>query len=156
MKSKFFLLASLLSLPLAAQLNLPSSTTSTPPKLKLGVYDMSVSPPKDIGLTYSRSNASLRLCWTAFDMPFSPNEDNLVIQVFTAPNNQAKFIGEGHESKISNEGRTTTLTHKLPSYQQQWLQQCWHFEPQDPIGTYQLRVQINQTQFDPLEFKITK
>lgn len=126
------------------------------PKLKLAVYDLSGKVPKDIGQKYSLSKQNQALCWTAFDMPFSPTNQNHITQIITAPNGKAKFVAEGSGITVSPDKRTTTITSVLPSYNNQFIEYCWAFDKTDPRGKYSITVQVNDVKFGTLTYEVTK
>lgn len=130
---------------------------ASPPMLKLAVYDFSGSTPKDIGLKYSRKNPNLQLCWTAFNMPFAPDNKNEVFQQFISPSSKAAYRGIDSENiQVSKDGKTTTIKHIVPAYQNQFIQQCWKYDKTDPLGKYKLTVRINDIQFETLELELIK
>lgn len=128
---------------------------ANPPMLKLAVYDVSSAEAKDIGLKYSRRNKNLQLCWSAFNLPLAIDHQHHIYQQFIAPNNKAKFQGEGLQVKISNNGKTSMVYRKLAATNNS-AQQCWKFGTNDPLGKYKLTVRVNNIQFNQLEFEIVK
>lgn len=126
------------------------------PRLKLAVYDISGKVPKDIGQTYSLSKKNQILCWTAFNMPFSPTNQNHVTQIITAPNNKAKFISQGASITVSPDGKTSTIVSVEPSYNNEFVQLCWVMENTDPRGKYKMDIQVNDIKFGPASYEVVK
>lgn len=158
MKKGLLLLTVMISNSILAQPTTLNQTTQqpTPPMLKLGVYDLSGKVPKDVGLKYSIKNKNLQLCWAAFNMPFSPTNQNEVIQQFVSPKKTAYNGLNNANIVVSPDGKTTTIKLILPSHQNQFIEQCWKYEKSDPLGKYKLTVRVNDIQFDTLEFELVK
>lgn len=141
---------SLISLTSIAQDNVIQDNL---PRLKLAVYDFSTSTPKEVGRTYSLSNKHHRLCWTAFNMPFEPL-NNQVTQIFTTPDKNTKFTIPAAKTEVSENGLSTIITTTQPSSKQGVMENCWEFEKTDPLGKYTLAVQINDIVFSAIDFNV--
>lgn len=161
MKKSLVLLAGLMSASVFAAGGAQPQIQAQPaqqnqPMIKLGVYDLSTNVPKDLGQTYSLSKKNQALCWTAFNMPFSETNQNQVTQTITAPNNKAKFIAPGAAITTSPDGKTTTITNMMASYNNEFLQFCWTLDKTDPRGQYTIAIQINDVKFGTLNYKVVK
>lgn len=133
-----------------------NGAAQNPPMLKAGVYDISNKVARDIGDTYSISNKNLRLCWSAFNMPFEAGNKNRVTQVFVAPNNKAKFSSPTGSTAVSKDGKTSTVTSMVASRNNEVIEECWRFDNTDPLGKYTLSVQVNDVAFGAYEFELVK
>lgn len=124
------------------------------PKLILEVYDNSNKVPKHIeGRKYSISKKAQQLCWTAFNMPFSPN--NGIKEIFISPK-KAKFMDKNSVVVPSKDGKMNVITAMLPSHNNEFIQRCWSFDKNDPLGTYQLKVFVNDIEFPQQKFELVK
>lgn len=125
------------------------------PMMYLSVFDTSGKVAKDTkSRRYSVSQKNLILCWTAYNMPFSPDNKNKVVETFVAPNDKAKFVLPG--STITTKGNTTLVSSTMQSFNNEYMQHCWGLDETDPLGKYSFSLQINDTQFGPTEYEVVK
>lgn len=139
-----------------AMADTPSQSTQALPQnqpmLKLGVYDLSNNVPREVE-KYSVSNKQHHLCWTAFNMPFEAKND--LIEVFTSPS-KADFADNSGSISSSKDGKTHTITTQIASQNNQFVQRCWQFSKEDPIGKYSVKVRINNIEFPAQTFEVNK
>lgn len=125
------------------------------PSMYLSVFDISGKVAKDLqSRKYSVSKKNLLLCWTAYNMQFSPDNRNKVTEIFVAPNDKAKFILPG--STIQTNGNTTYVNSVMASVNNEYVQHCWGLDERDPVGKYSFSLQINGTSFGPTEYEVVK
>lgn len=156
MKKALVLLLGLVSAGAFAENKAETAQPVSQPMLKMAVYDVSNKVAREVGSQYSISNKNHRLCWAAFNMAFDPADKNKVTLVFTAPNNKAKFVAPSGSTSVSADGKTSTVSMTIPSKGRESLENCWHFDHQDPLGKYTLTVRVNDTQFPATEFELVK
>lgn len=129
--------------------------TATEPKMYLAVLDVSNKVARNTNsLQYSVSNKNLQLCWTAKDMKFDPANNNKVLEVFTTPSDKSVFMKPG--STVTKEGNVVYIRSTKKSEKGEHITACWRFDNTDPLGKYNLGVQINDVQFSGLQFELVK
>ncbi|MGC7560883.1 hypothetical protein [Pasteurella sp. PK-2025] len=126
-----------------------------PPIAVLRVFDTSNKEPKLIeGNALSRSKKR-NLC--IFISNVEKKEQNLLAEFFKVPA-AMKMHAEGAEIQSSPDNKEHLILFNVPksALQSDVITQCWQFSKSDPIGTYQLEIQFNETVFKGLSFRILK
>ena len=127
---------------------------NTQPMMKFGVFDTSNKVPREVaGNKYSISNKNHKLCWAAFNMPFQPT--NQVIEVFNSPK-KAKFSDPQGSAVSSKDGKTHTISLNMKSVNNEFIERCWNFDKNDPLGKYSLEVKVNNIGFPVQTFEVVK
>ncbi|SUT96288.1 Uncharacterised protein [Actinobacillus lignieresii] len=123
------------------------------PMLKLQVLDMS----NKVGRAVENNKLSLskthQLCWVAFNMPFKAT--NEVVEIFKSPA-PSKFGSAAGSVSTSADRLTHKITTRMPSSNNERVDNCWRFEKSDPKGKYSLTIQVNDIIFPPQTFEVTK
>ncbi|QGM80370.1 hypothetical protein [Otariodibacter oris] len=122
------------------------------PMLRFGVFDTSNTVAQEVE-KYSLGNPSHKLCWVAFNMPFQPL--NQVKEIFNAPQ-KTTFIDGPSKITTSEDGKTHTLEVSLPSNNGEFIERCWSFGENDPIGKYSVDVQVNDVTYPTQYFEVVK
>lgn len=124
------------------------------PVLVVGVYDVSnkvvrAVPERKLSL----SNKNHQLCWTALNVPSELT--NKVTEIFVAPE-KANFVDSSSSIAVSKDGKKHTITVNIPRQSKDFLERCWRFNKNDPLGKYILEVQINDIKFPAQSFELVK
>lgn len=125
------------------------------PKMTLAVVDISnkvARPLKE--RKYSVSNKNLRLCWNVFDVPFASGNANKITEIFTAPSEEAKFIKPG--ANVVKDKAVSYVHSNTRSVNNEYIQNCWQFDQNDPLGTYQFKLLLNNFEFSEVKFELVK
>lgn len=109
----------------------------------------------------SRSNPSRNVCWILASTTLGDKVK--VVEKFTSPKNGV-FYSDDHKSVVSNKDKTQhIITSEVPSSPAdvgvdgaKELQNCWFFEPGDPLGKYSLTVTIDGITYPSKEFTLIK
>ncbi len=152
MKKSFVVLLGLLSAAALAN-NAGGEQQGNQPMLNLAVYDTSTQVAKPLGTQYSVSAKGIQLCWVAFNMPFSAN--NKVIEIFQSPD-KATFSDTVGLVVSSEDKLWHKVSSSLSSQNNEFIQRCWAFDKNDPLGKYTLDIQINNVRFASQEFELVK
>lgn len=126
-----------------------------PPIAVLRVFDTTNKEPKLLkGNALSRSKKR-NLC--LFISNVEKLEQNLLAEYFKAPA-AMKMNAEGAEIRSIADNKEHLVIFNLPksALEGDVITQCWQFAKTDPIGTYQLEIQFNETVFKGLSFRILK
>ncbi|MDH2925486.1 hypothetical protein EV693_10524 [Nicoletella semolina] len=154
MKKFTISLFALISANVMAVSSIERPQENIPPKLRFGVFEVKEKGSRLLESNqFSVSNKEHKLCWAAFDMPFDVS--NTVIEVFYSPK-KAKFIDTIQQVSTSEDGKTHTVTSKLPSQQGKFIERCWTFDKNDPLGKYSVDIQVNDIIFPTQYFEVTK
>lgn len=154
MKKALTVILGLMSASVLANAPIALTPSSNAPLLSLGVYDVSTKVPTAlVGEQYSVSNGNHRLCWVAFNMPFQAQ--NIVIEQFISPA-KAVFADPNASVDSSEDGKTHFIRSTLASKNNEAIEKCWKFDQTDPIGVYQLHVEVNGIHFNAGTFELVK
>lgn len=126
------------------------------PMLQLEVFDKSNTVARPVaGRKYSVSNKNHSLCWTAWNIPFLPR-NNKSIEVFTSPKS-AKFMSPDASVITQDNGKMHVVTNfNIQVTNNEFIQRCWLFDKNDPLGKYTLTVQVNDIQYPTQTFELVK
>ena len=150
MKKALILLTSLVSASAFAE----TQPVDTRPMMKFGVYDTSNKVAREVAnKKYSISNKNHTLCWSAFNMPFQPT--NQVVEVFNSPQ-KAKFNNLQGSAVSAKDGKTHTISTNMPSVNNEFIERCWYFDKNDPVGKYTLELRVNNIAFPVQTFEVVK
>ncbi|MDD0824692.1 hypothetical protein PTQ27_09495 [Mannheimia sp. AT1] len=124
------------------------------PTVGLHVFDTSTKVAKPIsGNTLSISKKQNRLCWSSINVPLQNKVT--IAEAFYAPD-VLKIISEGSKVDSSADKKQHTIVSEITNVNTENLNRCWDFDKTDPIGKYQMEIQINDIIFKGLEFEIVK
>ena len=131
-----------------------SQAINTQPMMKFGVFDTSNKVVREVADNkYSISNKNHTLCWTAFNMPFQP--DNNIVEIFKSPK-KANFSDPQGNSTTSEDGQTHTISLNMKSVNNEFIERCWNFDKNDPLGKYTLEVKVNDINFPVQTFEVVE
>lgn len=124
------------------------------PAIVLQVYDVSGKVEKQIkGTTLSIEKKQNKLCWVSINVPIKPQ--TLLAEAFYAPD-KFKLIAPGTKIDSSADQKNHTVVSQITNMNNQNFSRCWSFDKNDPIGKYQMEIQINDHIFKGLDFEIVK
>lgn len=113
------------------------------------------TPTPKLEPTISRSDPNQNVCWHIVSSTPIFGDTVQTTEYLVAPMGANFRSSNNAIAQISADGTRFTIHNTIKSINSSMIGQCWHFDPTDPIGEYQLTVEIDGHTMPTERFMIT-
>nr|WP_314740148.1 hypothetical protein [uncultured Haemophilus sp.] len=131
----------------------PANNTNNQPTVVLNVFDFSSKSPRPIKGTKISQSKNQQLCWSSINVPLTGRM--LIAEAFYAPA-PTNFVSEGMSVTASEDKKEFLIVGDVIAKDNENITRCWKFGKSDPVGKYQMEVQIGSYVFKGLNFEVVK
>lgn len=127
--------------------------TNGQPTVVLNVYDFSSKSPRPVKGNKISHSKNQRLCWSSLNVPLTGRMR--VAEAFYAPA-PTNFASEGMSVTASEDKKSFLVVGDVIAKDKENITRCWKFDKSDPIGKYEMEVQIGNYVFKNISFEVVK